>query len=126
MSDTLQAAADELCNKHGLTGVGVAVARGDASPECAVAGVRRKGADDAIEVDDFWHLGSIGKSFTAVLTARLFQTDFPKLDATLPQVLPGVPMHEGWQSCTLHHLMTSSSGLAANFPLTRSRRLMKR
>lgn len=86
-------------------------------PQIAVHGLRRRGGDRRVTVEDTWHIGSVGKSVTATLLARIFGDRFPKLDCRLPELLPDIDMHEGWQACTLYHLLTSSAGLPGNFPL---------
>ena len=54
-------------------GLGLVVMRAGEKPEIAVDGVRVEGEPNRISPDDRWHWGSITKSMTATLVARLVE-----------------------------------------------------
>ena len=103
--------------QSGLTAVGLGIARAGEPATTFVAGMRRRKGGTAVTANDKWHIGSIGKSLTAILVASLLEGDYPTFDCTLPNILPHINMHESWGECTVYHLLTSSSGLPRDFPL---------
>lgn len=48
----------------------------------------------------------------------MFEDDFPLLDCLVKDLIPELDIHESWNQCTLYHLLTSTSGLPSNFPLS--------
>ena len=105
-----------LRDHAGLTAVGVGMAQSGELLGVAVDGERRRGSGVMVTTTDRWHVGSITKSMTATLIARMVEDDELRFDTPLPELLPGMRMHEDWRDCTLHHLLTHTAGLPANFP----------
>lgn len=114
----LQAQLDEIHHRSALTAVGAAFDGPDRNLQIAVSGRRSRHADTPVTPADLWHTGSVGKSMTATLVATLFhdQLDTPWLSLPRVQARFG-NAHEAWQSSSLRHLLTSTGGLPANFPL---------
>jgi CubicO group peptidase (beta-lactamase class C family) len=80
----------------------VAVGDGERTFErCAV------GAPD----DVLWQVGSIGKSFTAVLALQLAEAGELDLHAPVSDVLPWFAVRSRFAPITLHHLLTHGAGL---------------
>lgn len=117
MTNNIDLLAKQAVQKTGLTALGVGISSG-AEPEIAVAGQRRRKVEVAVQETDRWHIGSVSKSVTATLIASLFEKDFPLLDCPVPELLPDLQIHPAWQNCTLYHLLTSTGGLPANFPIS--------
>ena len=87
-------------------------ARGD-SISWASYGLRTIGGDP-VQDGDPWHIGSLTKSMTAVLAARLVQSGLISWDSTIGEVLG----HIGpYQEVTLEMLLRHSAGLPANMAL---------
>lgn len=119
---SLQERLDEFARNTGIPGVGAAVVRVDEQPVVAVSGRRAAGSDSSTQVDDLWHIGSITKSFTATLTARLIAADTPlphaprmqlDWDTRLAQLLPeaaGTP----YADITVRQVLGMRAGLPAN------------
>ena len=84
--------------------------------ESAADGERKSGSDVAVTVDDRWHLGSITKSITATMIARLIEQGKMQWDDTVGEMFPDASMHEEWKAVTLRQLLTHTSGAPANFP----------
>lgn len=76
----------EYLTESGLHGAGVGVFR-DGQLECAVSGRRVANQDIWIEQDDLWHIGSLTKSMTATLAARLVEKGLLDWDSTVSAVL---------------------------------------
>lgn len=60
-------------HKHAVPALGAAVVTRDGGVDVDVVGVRIRGGDDPVRLDDRWHIGSCGKSITAALYARLVE-----------------------------------------------------
>ena len=67
----------------------------------------------AASPESLWPIGSIGKSFTAVVTLQLVDDGVLALDAPITDYLPWFRPGSEPGSITLHHLLTHTSGLIA-------------
>lgn len=80
-------------------------------------GPRFKGSEQSVPENARWHVGSITKSFTATLLARMTERgviDFTTpLGTLLPELAP--EMHPDWQSLTLTEILSHTAGLRPNF-----------
>jgi CubicO group peptidase (beta-lactamase class C family) len=83
-----------------------------------VDGERATGTGIAVEDTDLWHLGSISKSMTALLAARLVESGAIGWDETVGDVLQAAApdMHEAYRPATLRQLLWHRSGLPMNIP----------
>lgn len=115
---TLAAAARRDADAPAL---GLVLIRNGGEPAVAVDGVRFFGNDAAVTAQDKWHWGSITKSMTATLVARLVEKDIISWDDTIDaQLGKSVPqMHDDYRDVTFRHLLTHRAGLAANIPIER-------
>ncbi len=115
---TLAAAARLVADTPAL---GLVLIRNGAGPEVAVDGVRIVGNDAVVTAQDKWHWGSITKSMTATLVARLVEKDIISWDDTIhAQLGESVPkMNDAYRDVTFNHLLTHRAGLAVNIPMER-------
>ena len=115
---TLAAAARLVADAPAL---GLVLIRDGAEPLVAVDGVRIVGNDAAVTAQDKWHWGSITKSMTATLVARLVERGVISWDDTISaQLGESVPkMHDAYRDVTFRHLLTHRAGLARNIPIER-------
>jgi CubicO group peptidase (beta-lactamase class C family) len=106
----------EFRSKHSVPAIGAAIVRRDGRVELDVVGVRVRGGDEPVEVDDRWHIGSCGKSITAALYARLVERGDARWGAPLPDLFPDLAtsIDPGWSSITIDDLFVSQAGLPAN------------
>ncbi|MEX3016450.1 serine hydrolase domain-containing protein [Gymnodinialimonas hymeniacidonis] len=88
----------------------------------AVAGTRLVDGSDMAALSDVWHVGSLTKSMTATLAARLVADGLIQWDSTIGEVLGEAfpQMQADWQDVTLTHLLTHGSGMEANLGRIRS------
>ena len=95
--------------------MGAAWARGHRS-DLMVRGVRSSDDEIAVQPDDQWHWGSITKSMTATLCARLVEAGVIGWDTTIGSVLdaPGFTVPQAVRDATLLHLLSHRAGLQAN------------
>jgi CubicO group peptidase (beta-lactamase class C family) len=97
-----------LLEAHSLPAIGGAVVSGGRLAALGAAGVRKKGAPEAVTVADLWHLGSCTKAMTATLTARLVERGVLRFESTLGELLaaePGLELAEGWGPVTVAELL---------------------
>ena len=89
------------------------------APARWVAGERASGSGVAATVEDQWHLGSITKSMTATLVARLIESGAIGWNDTVGDLLKGVvpDMHDAYKTVTFRHLLCHRAGLANNIPM---------
>ncbi|GMU91014.1 MAG: hypothetical protein AMXMBFR4_00720 [Candidatus Hydrogenedentota bacterium] len=81
----------------------------------AVDGERKKGSGVRLEIGDRWHLGSITKSITATMIARLIEAGRMQWSTTIGECFPDATIHEDWKPVTIRHLLTHTAGAPANF-----------
>ena len=103
----------------GSPAMGLVVATADAEPSIAVAGVRITGTDNAARPDDLWHWGSITKSMTATLVARLAERGTISWDDAIDDHLGGKvgTIRDTYQHATFAHLLSHRAGLQPNIPM---------
>lgn len=82
----------------------------------ASSGERKKGSGVAVSDQDKWHIGSIVKSFTSTMIARLIENQQLGWDTRVGDVFQEPGIHAAWRDVTLSQLLTHTSGAKANFP----------
>lgn len=83
----------------------------------AVDGERKKGSGVRLEIDDRWHLGSITKSITATIIARLVESGRMQWSDSIGECFPDARVHEDWKPVTLKQLLTHTAGAPADFSI---------
>lgn len=96
----------------GAPGMAVAVWSGGSIVAEAASGVRAAGSQDAVQTSDAFHIGSVTKSITAVLAARLVEEGRLRWDETVADRLgDAVPdISPDQRSVTLEMLLAHESG----------------
>ena len=101
-----------------LVGLGAVVVHQGDIQAMAVDGERKVRSGVALSVKDYWHIGSVTKSFTATMIARLVEQGRLDWQMSVGDVFADVTdVHPDWQNVTLYQLMTHTSGADANFSL---------
>jgi len=95
----------------GAPGMAAAVVRGGKTVETAVTGLRRFDQPGQVQVDDRFHLGSVGKSFTATMIGVLVEDKILQWDTTINEVLGDIPMKEEYRGVTLEQLLQHRGGV---------------
>ncbi len=88
----------------------------DGEPGVGTAGVRQIGADFPVAPDDLWHVGSLTKSMTATLVARLSETGRIDRNASVGSLL-GIAaprLHPAYRDQGFEALLSHRAGLPAN------------
>lgn len=114
--DVLRNTADVAREKAKLPGLAMLVARHGSILEQMAVGVRARGGTEAVTTDDYWHIGSCGKAFTATLIARQVEKGLIDWNMPLAVLLPELASHMHPQAAkiTLYELLTMRAGLPAN------------
>ena len=104
----------ELRAQAGSPALGAGLVRGSQSPQLWVDGERAAGSGIAVTEDDLWHFGSITKSMTATLIARLIDAGDLHWDDAVGDMLGAVAPHmnAAYRSVTFRHLLSHRSGLS--------------
>lgn len=115
----LDAEINKKLNDEKLIGMGGVLIRNGDIVAISAQGLRKKGDDSELTVQDKWHLGSVTKSMTATTIARLVE----KGSLSWEQKLDIIPIadsgrHQDWTAVSLEQLLHHSSGATANFPLS--------
>ncbi len=100
--------------RYALPSLGAVLVRGNQVISSAVVGERAAGSGVMVTLADQYHLGSLSKSFTATVMARLVEQGRLRWDTTLGQVLTDVPMLEVYKAVTLEMLLSHTAGFPAN------------
>jgi CubicO group peptidase (beta-lactamase class C family) len=108
-----------LREQSGAPGIAAAAQHRNGRSLALVDGLRQIHAAAPIATDDQWHVGSITKSMTALLVARLAEAGVVAWDTPLYEMLgQAVPdMLGAYRTVTFRHLLSHRSGLAANIPM---------
>ena len=83
----------------------------DGREEIAVVGNRKLGSNAPVAATDRWLIGSITKSMTATMIARLVDQGVLRWDSTIEQVLPNIPMKPGYRKATLLQILQHRAGI---------------
>ncbi|MEO1059905.1 MAG: serine hydrolase domain-containing protein [Actinomycetota bacterium] len=96
----------------GVPALGAAIFDGDGLVSQAVAGVRERGGDAAVTIDDTFHLGSNTKAMTAALVARFDERGGPVgFDTTLAEAFgETTDVHSDYADVTLAQLLSHTGG----------------
>ena len=116
-ADSLAGVVAEARQEKNLVGLSAMVMVDGKVVASAVDGERKQGSRVWLEEGDRWHLGSITKSITSTMVARLIEADRMKWTDTVGKYFPEAAVHEDWQQVTVRQLMTHTSGAPANFSL---------
>lgn len=122
---TPQEWVNQVLDTTDAPGVTMGVANGD-GVEIAAGGLRLFGNPSLVSPDDLWHVGSITKSMTATLVARLVETGAIGWDDTVGDVLGPViaEIDPALVDLTYVNLLTHRAGLRANLSVWHTRQLV--
>ncbi|QEG37691.1 serine hydrolase domain-containing protein [Bythopirellula goksoeyrii] len=105
----------DLRNEKNLVGLAAMVVVDGQVVASAVDGERKLGSGVPLTIDDRWHLGSITKSITATMIARLVESGKLNWSDTVGECFADAPIHADWKPVTLKQLLTHTAGAPADF-----------
>lgn len=120
LNEALQTLVSEHKDNVGLVGVGAMIMQDGEVVASAVAGERKHRSGVLLTSQDKWHIGSITKSFTATMIARLVERGELTWDTTVGDIFSDSEnLSEAWQQVTVEQLLTHTSGASNNlkFPV---------
>lgn len=93
--------------------IAAAVFKGGKIIAKGVVGSRRSGTTEQVTIQDKFHIGSCGKSFTATLIGVLVEEGHLSWTTTLTDVFPDLrgKIHKDYEAVNLVHLLSHTSGL---------------
>jgi CubicO group peptidase (beta-lactamase class C family) len=106
-----------LRQENNLVGLAAMVVVDGQLVASAVDGERKIGSGVSLEIGDRWQLGSITKSITATMIARLVEAGQMQWSDAIGERFPDEGVHEDWKPVTLKQLLTHTAGAPANFSL---------
>ncbi|NQY87970.1 MAG: beta-lactamase family protein [Colwellia sp.] len=114
LKDNLEA----IRRAYNLPAVSAMIIKGNEVLEMDIAGFRDANQLDEITIDDRWHIGSLTKSMTATIAARLVEQGLISFQSTVSEIFPELvgdikPIYE---EVTLAELLSSTSGLRRDLP----------
>ncbi|MEJ6402490.1 serine hydrolase domain-containing protein [Yoonia sp. 2307UL14-13] len=120
-----QAWVDQTLAETGAPGVAAGVVV-DGQISIAAGGLRSNRDDVPVTRDDLWHIGSITKSMTGTLIARLAEAGMIRWDDTVGAVLGEVieDLHPGYADLTYADLLTHRSGIRPNITIRQTRAML--
>jgi CubicO group peptidase (beta-lactamase class C family) len=107
----------DLRKQNELVGLGAIVMVDGRAVAAAVDGERKIGSGVSVELGDRWHIGSVTKSVTATMIARLVESGKMQWSDSIGESFPNASVHDDWKRGTLQQLLTHTSGAPANFPI---------
>ncbi len=111
--ETLPQLLTDVQAKTGIPALAAAFVANGKTLASATVGVRSVDARDPVGATDRFHLGSVTKSFTAVVIGKLIEDGLLRFETTVAEVLPEVEMHAGYRAVTLEELLQHRGGLHA-------------
>ena len=110
---SIEASLETIRRQYNLPGLAAAIVRNGAITERAAIGVRRAGDTTKVSIDDKWHVGSITKSMTATVAARLVDKGRLQWSTTVAEALPDLAAagNPAWRSVTLAALLAMRGGV---------------
>ena len=107
-----------LLERRGLPGIAVAVTDRDRLLSFQSAGWADLGLRRPIDEGTLFELGSIGKTFTALLVLELAKGGVIDLEAPVPTYLPWFEVRSEYEPIAVRHLLTHSAGIIRGSDIT--------
>jgi D-alanyl-D-alanine carboxypeptidase len=99
--------------KYDVPGMGAVVASSSGMLDLQVVGVKRLNEKVPLETADPFHIGSVSKTFTATVIAKLVEANLLQWDTPVAEVLPEATefAHSAYNGVTLSHLLSHEAGM---------------
>ena len=108
---------EKVRQKYDLPAMAMALVTSDGLKWAGVAGVRKRGTEIPVEIDDQWYIGAGGALFTSVLIGQLVDQGKLKWDTTLGEVFPELSsqMDPAYQKVNSLELLSNHAGMPGDF-----------
>ncbi|MBL8898249.1 MAG: beta-lactamase family protein [Planctomycetes bacterium] len=94
-----------------LPAIAAALVRGAEIVDAAAVGVRAEGSEEPIALGDRFHVGSVTKSMTATMIAKLVEEGVFGWDLTVAEALPAIEKNDAYGPATMAQLLRHRAGL---------------
>jgi len=103
---------------YNLPAVAAMIIKGDEILEMDVTGFRDINQTDEVTINDRWHIGSLTKSMTATMAAKLVEQGVITFQSRVSEIFPEMigDINPIYEDVTLAQLLTSTSGLRRDLP----------
>ena len=117
----ITSALEPIRQKSGVPAIAAAVVTSAGIEFIGAVGVRKRGTEIPVTLDERWHLGSDTKAMTSTLIAKLVEQSKLKWDITMAEAFPNLApqMHADFQKVTLLQLLSHRAGLPPNLQLVK-------
>lgn len=107
---------EPIRQKYAVPAICAAVVNSERIIAGGAVGVRKRGTDIPVTVNDIWHLGSETKAMTAALIGRLVERGQLRWDSTMAEIFPewADEMQPEMKDVTILHLLSHWAGLVEN------------
>lgn len=105
---------DDVIERSSVPALGAIVVSEDRIIASGFRGLRRRGSEQTVDLDDPVHIGSLGKSMTAVLAAMLVREGRLDWDSSPPDILPEIEANAAWRRSSLERLLRMNAGVDRN------------
>ena len=102
---------DAIRARHGVPSLAAFSLHEGRIVEQAAVGLRATGHDEAVTVDDRWHLGSLTKAMTSTLAAVLVEDGAIAWTTTVDDVFSDLGMRSEYRTVRLEELVTHTGGV---------------
>jgi CubicO group peptidase (beta-lactamase class C family) len=116
--DTFRAYVEELLAIRGLPGLALAVTDREGLVASESFGHANLDARTPMRHETYLEIGSIGKTFTAVVLLQLREEGLVSLDDPVSRYLPWFQVRSEYDPLTLHHLLTHTAGIVTGDALS--------
>jgi len=110
--DEIIAATQRARETDGTPGMVIALAEAKGAAEVRCLGEADVASGTSVAPHHVFQIGSIGKSFAAMLAVQLHEEGLIDLHAPVADVLPWFDVRTSYDPITLHHLLTHTAGIA--------------
>lgn len=91
--------------------IAIAIVKNGEIYQSSVSGVRQLGDSSEAQISDRYHVGSVGKSMTAVMIGKLIEEKKIDWDTTISEVLEDIEMKDDYRDVTVEQLMRHRGGI---------------
>ncbi len=103
----------EVLKQHDVPSLAAAVVFDGEVHAAGAVGVRKRGDDTLVTVNDKYHIGSCTKAMTATLAGILVERGLLSWETALLEVFSDMEIHPGYQNVTLKPLLSHTAGMPA-------------
>lgn len=102
---------EQVRRDSGAPGMAAAIVHRGKIADKAAIGLRRFDRSERVQLGDRWHIGSVTKTFTGTMIAKLIGNGVLRWDMTVGETLHDIPMNSEYRSVTLEQLLGHRGGV---------------